>query len=55
MGEAVDGLQHQQTGAEEQPAGGAGRAQVVRRVRHAAPRVQVHDLRTDAHNAFWLV
>lgn len=52
MGAAADGVEHQQAGAEEQPASRAGRAQVVRRVRHAAAALQVHDLGADAHYSF---
>lgn len=50
VGAAADGVEHQQAGAEEQPAGRARRPQVVRRVGHAAAALQVHDLGADAHH-----
>lgn len=53
MGAAADGLQHQQAGAEEQPSGRAGRPQVVRRLGYTTPAFQIHDLRANAHYAFW--
>lgn len=53
VGAAVDGVKHQQAGAEEQPAGRARRAQVVRCIRHAAAAFQIHDIRADAHYPFW--
>lgn len=49
MGAAAHGGEHQQAGAEEQPAGCAGCAQVVRRVRHAAAAFQIHDVCADAY------
>lgn len=52
MGAVADGVEHQQARTEEQPAGRVGRAQMVRRVRHAAPTLQIHDLSADAHNSF---
>lgn len=52
VGALADGVEYQQAGAEEQPAGRAGRAQVVRRVRHAAAALQIHDLCADAHHTF---
>lgn len=49
MGAAAHGRQHQQTRAKEQPSGGARRAQVVRRVRHATSAFQIYDVCANAY------